>query len=182
MGGPGSGQHDNRQSKYQVAEVCNGDGLPVYVTMQLAQGESFAAMAWSCRHLFDNPLARWLRTLDAPPRSRVVLGLAVQLARRAAWLLMRFRREQIARMAGSWPEPPDFALWSVCRGGRDRFRPVCRVRGQIVERFASVEQAARAIRSSRDDVEKRIDNGHRDSAGWSWWEYKPQTAEMANRA
>ena len=40
MGGRGSGQHDNHRSKYQVAEVQDGEGVPVYVTMQRA-GESF---------------------------------------------------------------------------------------------------------------------------------------------
>ena len=156
--------------------------MPVYVTMQLAEGQSFVEMAWSCRCVVDNAFARWLRTLNAPPRSRVLLGSAVQLTRRAAWLLVRFRRDEIARMAGSWPNPPNFAFWpAASRGGRDRFRPVCRVCGETVERFDSVEQAARAIRSSRDDVEKRIDYGHRDAAGWSWWECEPQTAEMPNR-
>ena len=32
MGGRGSGQHDNHRSKYQVAEVQDGEGVPVYIT------------------------------------------------------------------------------------------------------------------------------------------------------
>lgn len=170
MGGRGSGQHDNYRRKYQVAEIDNGEGLPVYVTMQRV-GEPFVEMAWSCRQLVDNPLMRWLRTLDTPPASRVFLGAGAQLTVHAARALVRFRREQIARMAGSWPDPPDFALWpAVNRGGRDHRRPVRRVRGEAVEKYASVEEAARAIDSSRDDVDERIDSGHRDAAGWSWWD------------
>jgi len=88
--------------------------------------------------------------------------------------LVAFCREQIARAAGSWPSPPDFALWPpVNRGGRKRRRPVCRVRGEVVEKYASVEDAARAIRTSRDDIDERIESGHPDKAGWTWWDSKP---------
>jgi hypothetical protein len=170
MGGRGSGQHNNHFCKYQVAEVLDDEGLPVYVTMQRA-GESFVDMAWSRRHLIDNPFMAWLRTLEAPPQSRVLLGKAVQLPQRAAWMLMRFRRDEIARAAGSWPNVPDFALWpALSQGGRDHPRPVCRVRGDMVERFASVEEAARAAKTSRDAVEERVESGHPDDGGWSWWD------------
>ena len=110
MGGRGSGQHNSHFCKYQVAEILDKDQLPVYVTMQRA-GESFTELAWSCRHLVENPLLAWLQTLDVPPQSRVLLGKAAPLPRRAAWQLMRFRRDEIARAAGSWPNVPDFGLW-----------------------------------------------------------------------
>lgn len=182
MGGRGSGQHNNHYCRYQVAEVLDADQLPVYVTMQRA-GESFVDMAWSCRHLVDNPFTAWLRTLEAPPPSRVLLGKTVQLPRRAAWMLMRFRRDEIARSAGSWPEVPDFGLWlPVNRGGLHHRRPVCRVRGDVVERFASIDEAARAIQSSPDDIDDRVESGHRDHQGWSWWDEKPQNSHISNRA
>ena len=170
MGGPGRGHHNNHHCKYQVAEVLDGEGLPVYVTIQRA-GESFVDMAWSYRHLIDNPFMAWLRTLEAPPQSRVLLGKAVPLPQRAAWMLMRFRRDEIARAAGSWPDVPDFGLWLPShRGGQHHGRAVCRVRGDVVERFASVEEAARAAKTCRDAVEERIESGHADEGGWSWWD------------
>jgi len=182
MGGRGSGQHDNHRSKYQVAEVRDGEGLPVYITVQRA-GESFIQMAWSCRHLVDNKLMRWLRTLDALPQSRMVLGAGAQLTRRTAWMLMRFRREEVARMAGSWPDVPDFGLWlPVSRGGLHHQRAVCRVRGDVVEKFASVEDAARAAGTSRDDIDDRVESGHPDRAGWTWWDAEPQCVYTSNRA
>jgi len=182
MGGRGSGQHNNHYCAYQVAEILDGDELPVYVTMQRA-GESFVEIAWPCRHLVENPLMAWLRKLEAPPQSRVLLGKAVQLPRRAAWMLMRFRRDEIARSAGSWPKPPDFSLWlPVNRGGLHHRRAVCRVRGGVVERFASIDEAARAIQSSPDDIDDRVESGHRDHEGWSWWDDKPQNSHTPNRA
>ena len=170
MGGRGSGQHNSHFCACQVAEILDKDRLPVYVTMQRA-GESFTELAWSCRHLVKNPLMAWLSGLDVPPQSRVLLGKAAPLPRRAAWQLMRFRRDEIARMAGSWPDVPDFGLWlPLHRGGLHHRRPVCRVRGDVVERFASVEEAARAAKTSRDAVEERIESGHADEGGWSWWD------------
>ena len=62
MGGRGSGQHNSHFCAYQVAEILDKDRLPVYVTMQRA-GESFIELAWSCRHLVENPLMAWLRTI-----------------------------------------------------------------------------------------------------------------------
>ena len=182
MGGRGSGQHDNHRSKYQVAEVRDGEGVPVYVTMQRA-GESFIELAWSCRHLVDNPLMRWLRTLDCPPKAPVLLGSGAPLTHRAAWLLIRFRREEVAKMAGSWPNEPDFALWpAMNRGGRNRRHPVCRVRGEVVEHFTSIEAAARAVGTARDDIDGRLTSGHPDAAGWSWWDAEPQGVYTSNRA
>jgi hypothetical protein len=173
MGGRGSGQHNSHFCACQVAEILDKDRLPVYVTMQRA-GESFTELAWSCRHLVKNPLMAWLSGLDVPPQSRVLLGKAAPLPRRAAWQLMRFRRDEIARMAGSWPDVPDFGLWlPLHRGGLHHRRPVCRVRGDVVERFASIAEAARAIQSSLDDINERVESGHRDHEGWAWWDYKP---------
>lgn len=173
MGGRGSGQHNSHFCAYAVVEILDKDRLPVYVNMQRT-GESFVELAWSCRHLVENPLMAWLKGLDVPPQSRVLLGKATPLPRRAAWQLMRFRRDEIARMAGSWPNPPDFTLWlPPHRGGLHHRRSVCRVRGDVVERFASIDEAARAIKSSLDDINERIESGHRDHEGWAWWDHKP---------
>ena len=88
--------------------------------------------------------------------------------------MVAFCREQIARAAGSWPSPPDFALWPpINRGGREHRRAVCRVKGEAVEKYTSVEAAARAIRTSRDDIDERIGSGHPDKAGWTWWDSQP---------
>lgn len=158
------------RSRYQVFELRNVDDVPCYVGMQ-RDGESFVDTAWQHRHLIDNALTRWLRTLPKRPKVRVLLGAGVQLNWATARALVAFCREQIARAAGSWPSPPDFALWPPTnRGGRKHRRPVCRVRGETVEKFASVEDAARAIRTSRDDIDERIGNGHPDKAGWTWWD------------
>jgi hypothetical protein len=167
-------RHPMAKPRYQVVELHDGERLPRYVTMQRA-GESFVEMAWECRFAVDNALMRWLRSLSEPPKCRVLLGATEQLTVRTARQLVHFRREEIARMAGSWPEPPDFALWlPVNRGGNTHRRAVCRVRGDVAETFASIEDAARAVHSSRDDVDERIDSGHRDAAGWSWWDAQPQ--------
>jgi hypothetical protein len=158
------------RARYQAIELHDAERLPRYVTMQRV-GESFTEMAWECRSLVDNALMRWLRSLPAPPKSAVLLGSGVQLTVRTARALVRFRREEIAKMAGSWPDPPDFALWPPAnRGGRGHRRPVCRVRAEVVEKFASVEDAARAIGTTRDDISERTDSGHRDAAGWTWWD------------
>jgi len=135
-------------------------------------GELFIDAAWRDRNLVDgNPLMRWLRTLSTPPKTRILLGAGVQLTVRTARALVRFRREEIAKMAASWPDLPDFALWLAANpGGRNRERPVCRVKDGVVEKFVSVREAARAIRSTHDDVEKRIETFHRDSDGWTWWD------------
>ncbi len=154
--------------RYQVVELLDNQDTPVYVAMQRA-GESLAARAWECRHRVDNCLTRWLRGLDAPPVSRVLLGSTVQLTWQAARTLMRFRREQIAAMAGA-EGPPDFALWSpIHRGGVGHPRPVCRIRGQTIERFPSIIHAARALRTSHDDIDERVETGL-DAAGWAWWD------------
>jgi len=158
------------RARYQLIEIRNSDGVPCYVGMQ-RDGESFVNLAWQFRDLVDNPLTRWLRSLPRPPKARVLLGAGVQLNLRTARALVAFCREQIARAAGSWPNPPDFAFWQpVNRGGREHRRAVCRVRGNAVERFASVEAAARAVRTSRDDIDERIAYGHPDRAGWTWWD------------
>jgi hypothetical protein len=158
--------------RYQTIEVLDVDGVPRYIGVQRA-GESFLRMAWECREIVDNRLMFWLRLLSVPPKSRVLLGRGVQLAAREAWALARFQRERVSRMAGSWPDPPDFAVWpALSRGGRDHPRPVCRVRDGVVERFVSVEQAAGSARTSRDAVEERIESGHPDEGGWSWWEWE----------
>jgi hypothetical protein len=158
------------RSRYQLIEIRNAEDVPCFVGMQRA-GESFVDIAWQCRYLVDNALMRWLRTLPKRPKARVLLGAGAQLNVPTARALVAFCREQIARGAGSWPSVPDFALWPATnRGGREHRRAVCRVRGETVEKFASVEAAARAIRTSRDDIDERILAGHPDKAGWTWWD------------
>jgi hypothetical protein len=162
------------RSRYQVFEIRNADDVPCFVGMQ-RDGESFLDIAWKCRHLVDNALMRWLRALPKRPKAHVLLGAGVQLNWPTARALVVFCREQIARAAGSWPAVPDFALWPPTnRGGNTHRRPVCRVRGETVERFPSVEAAARAARTSRDDIDERIESGHPDKAGWTWWDDQPQ--------
>ena len=152
--------------RYQVLELRD-DGLPVYVAMQRA-GQSLAARAWECRGLVDNPLTRWLRTLDSPPESHILLGSGVQLTWRTARALVRFRRDEVARMAGTWPDSPDFALWlPLHRGGVGNPRPVCRVKDRAVERFPSIDDAARALRTSRDDIVERVETAI--DAGGAFW-------------
>ncbi len=164
------------RSRYQLIEIRNADDVPCFVGMQ-RDGESFIEIAWQYRGLVENALMRWLRTLPKRPKARVLLGTGSQLNWTTARALVAFCREQIARAAGSWPSPPDFALWpSLNRGGREHRRPVCRVRGEVVEKYASVEAAARAIRTSRDDIEERVGSGHPDKAGWTWWDWQAQSA------
>jgi len=154
--------------RYQVVEVRDEQGIPRYIGMQRI-GESLAARAWGSRHKIENRLMQWLRSLDAPPVSRVLLGSAVPLTWQAARALMRFRRNQVAAMAGT-EGPPDFALWpAVHRGGAGHPRPVCRVRGETVERFPSIGHAARSLGTSHDDVDERVETGL-DAAGWAWWD------------
>lgn len=157
-----------RLSTYKVVELMDGD-IPRYTAMCRVT-ESFAALAWRHRHVVENPLMRWLRTLDEPPTEKVLLGSNVPLKRSEAVGLLRFRRKEVAKMCGTWPEPPDFALWQTHRGGRGRGRAVCRVQGEMVERWPSVEAAAEALKTSRDDIEKRIEEAHSDRGGGIWWE------------
>lgn len=152
--------------RYQVLELRD-DGLPVYVAMQRA-GQPLAAGAWECRDLVDNPLTRWLRTLDSPPESHILLGSGVQLTWRTARAFVRFRRDEVARMAGTWPDPPAFALWlPMQRGGVGHPRPVCRVKDGAVERFPSIDDAARALRTDRDGIIERAERGI-DAGGGLW--------------
>src|SRR4030042_3613809 len=105
------------RSRYQIFEIRNADDVPCFMGMQ-RDGESFVDNAWQCRFLVDNSFMRWLRTLPKRPKARVLLGAGVQLNLPTARALVAFCREQIARAAGSWPSPPDFALWPpVNRGG-----------------------------------------------------------------
>jgi hypothetical protein len=162
------------RSRYQLIEIRNADDVPCFVGMQ-RDGESFVDIAWQCRNVVDNALMRWLRALPKRPKARVLLGAGAQLNWPTARALVAFCREQIARAAGSSPSPPDFALWPpMNRGGNTHRRAVCRVRGEAVEKFASVGAAARAIRTSRDDIEERIGSGHPDKAGWTWWDWQAQ--------
>jgi hypothetical protein len=143
--------------------------LPRYVAMCREQ-DSFAALAWRDRHLVANPLMQWLQTLDVPPLERVWLGSHATLSRREAVMLLRFRREAIAKMSGAWPKTPDFALWHVHRGGRGHGRGVCSIKDDVVQHWSSIDDAAKAIKTSRDSIEERIDAEHVDRNGWTWWE------------
>ena len=154
--------------RYQLVEIVD-DGLPVYVAMQRI-GERYLDLAWECRHAVDNAFTHYLRTLHAKPQCRVVLGNTSPLPWATARALMQYQRQRIADMAGS-NGPPDFALWpAVNRRGREHRRPCVRVRGDVVQGFGSIEEAARAARTTRDDVEERLDSGHRDNAGWIFFD------------
>jgi hypothetical protein len=157
-----------RDVEYKIVELMDGN-IPRYTAM-CRTTESFAALAWRDRFIVDNRLMQWLRTLDKPPQEKVLLGGNAPLTRRAAVAVLRFRRDSIAKMSGSWPDPPDFVLWRVHPGGRGCGRGVCRVRDGVVERWASIDEAARAMKTSRDDIDERIDEEHTDAAGSTWWE------------
>jgi hypothetical protein len=160
-----------RPATYQVVEIID-DGLPVYVAMQRV-GERYLDLAWKCRHVVDNALCNWLATLEAKPVCRVVLGNGTPLTWRTARALMQYQRQRIAVMAGS-DGPPSFALWpAVNRGGCRSQRKCVRVRGGVVEAFASVEEAARSVGTTSDDVTERIDSGHPDKQGWAWLDGQP---------
>lgn len=73
-------------------------------------------------------------------------------------------------MSGSWPEPPDFALWRICRGGRGRKKSVCRIRDGVIEHWPSVAEAAKALHTSRDSIDERIQEEHTDTERATWWE------------
>jgi len=85
-------------------------------------------------------------------------------------MALRFRRDSLAKMSESWPDPPDFVLWQVHRGGRGRGRAVCRVRDGVVERWGSEDDAAKALKTSRDSIRERINEEHTDTEGSTWWE------------
>ena len=55
-------------------------------------------------------------------------------------------------------------------------RPCVRVKGDVVEGFVSVEEAARMVGASADGVAERIDGGHVDRDGWAWFDGLPQRA------
>ena len=165
-------------ARYQVVEILDDEGLPVYVAMQRI-GESFLDLAWDCRHAVDNAFTRYLRTLDAKPQCRVILGRRVQLTWAAARALMQYQRRRVAAMAGS-NGPPDFALWpAVNRGGCKSQRRCVRVHNGTVQGFASVEEAARMVGTTPDDIAERIDSGHRDRQGWLWLDGQPRNATIS---
>ena len=85
-----------RSGEYKVVELMEGN-IPRYAAMCRAT-ESFAALAWRDRHIVDNPLMRWLRTLDQPPQEKVLLGGIVPIPCHTAVAILRFRREEIAKM------------------------------------------------------------------------------------
>jgi hypothetical protein len=161
------------QPRYQLVEIVD-DGLPVYIAMQRV-GERYLDLAWECRHAVDNRFTRYLRGLEAKPQCRVVLGNGAPLTWATARALMQYQRQRVADMAGS-NGPPSFALWpAVHRGGREHRRPCVRIRGDVVQGFGSIEEAARAARTTRDDIEERLDSGCRDGQGWAWFDGEART-------
>ena len=158
------------RSRYQLIEIRNAEDVPCFVGMQ-RDGESFVDIAWQCRYLVDNALMRWLRSLPEAAQGSRALGPAVQLnLADGAGLGCLLSRADRARR-GSWPSPPDFALWSATnRGGAStggRFAASGARRSRSLPRS---KRRPAAIRTSRDDIDERIVSGHPDKAGWTWWD------------
>jgi hypothetical protein len=153
--------------RYQLVEIVD-DGLPVYVAMQRI-GEPYIDLAWQYRHCVDNPLMRFLRGLEGKPQARVILGNTSPLPWATVRKLMQYQRKRVADMSGS-NGPPEFALWLPTNKGGREGRECVRIRGDVVQGFGSVESAARAALTTRDDIEDRLDAGCRDGLGWAWFD------------
>jgi hypothetical protein len=141
---------------FRVIEVLH-DGVPCYVGLERS-GTSFVDQVWQVRCLVENPLTTFLRTLERPPETQYTLGVGLNFT--AAYRLLKLRRRQLDATDAK-------TLWRV---PSNRRRPVCRTRNGVVERFATVTDAAHALGVSHKAILVRLDRYHPDGMGWSWWD------------
>ncbi len=114
-------------AKYQVVELFDpaDPNLPRAV-LACKVDQSPWLTVWEHRNELDTKLARWFRTLAAAktePLEKVLVGSG-GIDEREARAIAKFRIEQICKLAGTWPKPPEFlCLDAVSNVGR-RGRPV----------------------------------------------------------
>ena len=131
-------------SKYRVLKLRDPrePDLPRFV-QAARRGESPWKAIWDHRDEIDNRLTKWFRELSASgvlPQEATILGRCIGLSEATARALAAFCLEDIAIMAGSYPELPNFILNEpINRGGRGRNRQVVRIDGDgKLTRFASL--------------------------------------------
>ena len=173
MGGRGSGQHNNHHCKYQVAEVLDGDGLPVYVTMQRA-GESFVGhgvvVPASDRQSIHG-VAPHVGGPAAIPRA-AGQGRATAPAGRVDTHAVSPGRDcadgrQLAGRAGLRFVASARTVAACIMGGQSAASGAMWSSGSP----ASKKRPARQ-KPAVTTVEERMESGHADEEGWSWWDDK----------
>ena len=124
---------------------------------------------WTCREGLERAVIEWFRRLDESGRQPVVGQSIVVGTIIGAEQTARFIVEQIAEWAGTTPMLPDWYLgskwWDRC-GGR---KPICRVLGGVVDRWASVSEASRATGHCREDIGRWARSGAVSKSGWAWY-------------
>lgn len=122
---------------------------------------------WQRRNKLNNRLSEWFRRLSeakTEPLERVFLGRA-GLSERCARAVCKYRIEQVARMAGTWPEYPDFFAMDQPENVGGRGRPCAVLAGERVQAFPSVAEAARCLGVARETVSRAVREGRQCGGG-----------------
>lgn len=133
-------------------------------------GESPWRIVWRHKEKLRGRLAEWFRQLACKgmePCERVLLGKGVALPEATAHAVCRYRIAEIARMAGCTKgRIPDFlCVEERHRGGKGHGRPCAVVKGDRVQRFNSIADAARHLGRRRPTVSRAVGEGRRCGGG-----------------
>jgi hypothetical protein len=126
--------------------------------------ESPWRVVWQHRGEIPGRLSEWFKRLAADgvePLERVLLGTGAALTEWTAHAVCKFRIAEIARMAGCTEgQIPDFLCTEERhRGGKGHGRPCAVVKGDRVQRFNSIADAARHLGRRRPTVSRAVGEG-----------------------
>jgi len=118
---------------------------------------------WQHRNEVDNSLSAWFRGLSESriePVERVYLGRG-GLPAKCCHAICKYRIGQVARMAGTWPDCPDF-LTTKLPSNTSKHGRVCFVLTENgVQKFPSIAEAGRHLGVARETVSRAIRHGLR---------------------
>lgn len=158
-------------SKWMVSELFDPrDPTIPRAVFAHRQGEKpWQAIQSHCEELPGKLAALYRMLSDAKlePLVRPLLGRGCALTERTAHAVCRFRISEIGRMAGCAPgEIPSFLCHEgVNHGGRGHGRPCAVVKGDRVELFPSIADAARHLGRRRPTVSRAVGEGRRCGGG-----------------
>jgi len=142
-------------AQYQVVELFDpaDPDLPRAVFAARVDQSPWLTV-WEHRNELDTKLARWFRALSdakTEPVTRVLIGSG-GIDGKEARAIAKFRIEQISKLAGTWPKPPDFLCVDSASNVGRRGRPVW-ADGFV---YPSREAAARACGVTRRAIWDRM--------------------------